>query len=194
MATTIYLMPAIGTGTRSDPRRAKYWDDLGAAGLLISELDYGNEPIFLVGVQDITPALQSTIAADSTCISVPDLAQSVGAQVPAVQNVLEAMNIPAGWVGPGMSYGSVVRVVAIVFLLLQRFQSLSSARLFGGGVTLDTRFNQLPVAVRTQLQQMAQSFNFNTSGITGTTTLRTILKSLADQWSSVSIPLGAIIL
>jgi hypothetical protein len=85
-------------------------------------------------------------------------------------------------------------VVAIVFQLAQRLQGLGRNRLFGGAVTLDTRFNQLPQSVRTDLQDMAASFNFDTGSLSGTSTVRAILKALADQWPNLSVPFGPLTL
>jgi hypothetical protein len=193
MALNVYLMPAVA-GPKPGQIYGKYWPDLAAAGVAAAQMPYGAEPTFLVAAQDVPAGLHQTVAGDAACTAVPDLAQTVGGQLAAVQNQLEALNIPTQWATAGMSYGSVVRVVAIVFQLAQRLQGLGRNRLFGGAVTLDTRFNQLPQSVRTDLQDMAASFNFDTGSLSGTSTVRAILKALADQWPNLSVPFGPLTL
>lgn len=197
MAINVYLMPSVGTGTggsHGDPFRAKYADNLIFNDVGFTQIKYGDEPTWLVIAWNIVPALHSTIAADSTCITVPDLVQTVGAQLTQVQNVLESMSVPADWLQASHSYASVVRFVAIFFLLFDKLQAQGAGRLFTGTVTLDTRFNQLPASMRTQLQTMAQSFNFDTSSLVGTNTIRQILKALADQWLTISLQFGDVVL
>lgn len=194
MAINCYLMPRVGDGTTPNTAfRAKYEDDLIAAGLTFAAVYYGAEPAFLVAVRDITPALHSTISADAECVTVPALAQTVGAQVATVQARLEAFNIPAQWVTSGMSYGSVCRFVAVGFQIMQVLtHRLGRARLFGGAVTLDTRWNQLGAGVRQDLLDLATELNFDSTGMSGTTTIRQILKALADQWPALAIRLGPV--
>lgn len=194
MATNIYLVPAIA-GEKPGLRVPKYLDVLQAAGVTsIARMTYGAQDVFLLAAVDVPAGAHSTLAGNADVVAVPDLQQSVGGQVTAVRSVLVARNIPAGWITSGMSYGSVFRVVAIIFQLMQRLQGQGVARLLDGGVTLDTRFNQLPQGTRTALLTMAESFNFNTAGMSGATTLNTIIKALADQWPSISIPFGPVTL
>lgn len=191
MAVNVYLMPA---GTDDIGGRApKYFTTISPTPMVA--MDYGDEPVFLVAVKDVPPAVHTALAGFSDVTVVPDLQQNVGAQLATVQARLDSFNIPSQWVTSGMSYGSVCRYVAIFFLITQVLtQRLNRPRLFGGSVTLGTTWNQLPQGVRTDLLDLAAALNFDTTGMSGSTTVRQILKALADQWPSVSIPMGGLVL
>lgn len=193
MATNVYVVP---TETVTSPhgqqvQQGKYFAVLqsGVSGQLTQFL-YGPELTAMFIARDVDPAAHALMAAFPDCITVPDLAQNVGAQRQAVENALEALNLPAGWVTTGMSYGSIVRFVAIFFLFMQAFRGRGGSRLFTGGVTLQTQWGDLPAGVRTTLAETAQQLGLNTSGVTANTRIRAILKGLADQWPLVSIVAG----
>ena len=191
MSQNVYLMPAITRDSPTHPGRtevvAKYLDDLTSAGIAASQMIYGAEESALVFALDVPAQVHSTLGGHADCTVVPDLGQNVGAQLAQVQAALEGLNLPAQWVDSTFSYGSVVRFVAVFFLLMQRWQGLGKAKLLAAGVTLDTTFNQLPAGVKTDLQELATSFGFNTDEIAGGWKLRRIFKHLADQWPAVSI-------
>lgn len=189
MAINLYLMPATGAGTKADPNRGKYWDDLAAFSR--AEMDYGLEPVFLVAA-DVDASTDTAMRAHADVTGVPqNLNGTVGAgAVTATKNALEAFNIPAGWVTAGITWKTVVRTTATIFQIAQRLHGLGAARLFSAGVTLDTQFNQLTAGQRQKLLDAADSFNFDRSGLTGAATMRVILKALADQWPAVEMPFG----
>ncbi len=181
MATNYYVMPLAGTGTRSDSFRCKYATNL--APFRWDSMRMGQELTFLVIVRDISGALDTTISGDSTCIAIPTLTNTIGGALATVQSKLETLNIPSGWVTSGMTYATVVHYSAAFFQVHQRLQGLGGARLLTGGVTLDTTFSQLAAGVQTKLLNVATSFNFDTSSLSGASTIRAILKALADQWT-----------
>lgn len=190
----LYLMPITGAGTRQDPRRPKYVDQY-LVGFSWGMIDYGAEPACMVGVQDILDLTHSAIAQEPDCVALPlNLDQQIGAQLAQVQNVIEALNIPADWVQSSHTYRQVARLVAAIFQFMQRLNGIGFGRLLDGTVSLSTRFNQLPVATRTKLQEAAQSMNFDTSSLSGSSTLRQILKAMADQWGILEIHIGGMIL
>lgn len=189
MATRLYVLPLITTTTPKGDRRDPKYLDTHLAGVEWSLMDMGDEPICLVAAD--VGAEHAAFAAETDVLALPaNLDQPLGAQLATVQNALEARNIPAGWVQSTHTYRQVVRVVAQAFQFLQRLQVVRPGRLFGGGVTLDTRFNQLPAAVRSALTAAATDLGYDTSGLTGTSTLRTILKTMADQWRQIELFIG----
>ncbi len=186
-----YLMPVTGTGSSHlDPIRPKY-ANTDIAGLSWGMLPYGEENLALVHVRDIPIAIHTALAAELDVIAIPqDIDATVGAgALTTVRNALENRNIPGQWVGSGSTYREVLRLIARTMLCFQRLQGLRLARLFQSGVTLDTQFNQLPAGVRTNLIAMADSMNLDRSSLSGTSTIRTMLKALADQWTT-TVQLG----
>lgn len=189
MATRLYVLPIVGTGaSASDSRRPKY-TDTHLLGVAWTMMDMGDEPVCIV-VADVGSD-HAAFAAETDVLALPsDLDQQVGAQLATVQNALESRNIPAGWVQGTHTYRQVIRVVAQAFQFMQRLQVVRPGRLFTGGATLDTRFNQLPVAVRNALVAAATDLGYDTSTLSGTSTLRNILKTMADQWRQIELFIG----
>jgi hypothetical protein len=194
MARSIYVMPIIGTGTKLDPRRPKY-----AATYFTdhewSMFDYGDEPWSLVGVSDITTANDTAMTAEPDVFRLPDnLDQgmgTVGARN-TVRNRLEAVNIPGTWVQTTTTYREVVRFIGAVCQFAQRFQGITGIpgdRWFAGGRTLDSTFGSLGTAGQQALIDTADSFGFDHSSLTASTTLRTFLKSAGDQYVAAGLPL-----
>lgn len=189
MAASYYVVPLVGTGSREDPFRLAVTLDQQA-----DAMPMGLEMFALVMIRDVTQASIDALNANPDVITIPPLNTTVTAgALPTVQAKLEACNIPSGWVNVGMPYSTIVHVVAAYIQLHQRYQGLNAARLLGGGVTLDTRINQLPAGVSAKLSSMADSFGFDRTAITGSTTLRVALKILFDQWNSNLVIGGEVI-
>jgi len=189
MAFRLYIVPVLGAGTsRADARRPKYFEILANW----SAADYGFEPWMIVGA-DLSVADNAAMVAHADVMALPfDLtAFLTSGQVTAVQNTLEAIHVPALWVTTSMTWLTVVRTVLGVFHFFQRFGGIYAEQtgavppsIFTSGVTLTTTFGALPLAVQTAMLSAAVSLNISTAGLTANTTLRVILKSLADTFSA----------
>jgi len=180
MATQLYVMPVTGIGTEEDSRRPKY-ADTDLAGFNWAAMDFGNEPMMLVATET-----NAALGAEPDVLTVPlNLDQNLGAgAVTVVQNYLEARFIPADWVTTSLTYRQVLRSVVAIFTVMQRAQGLGLARLLdGSSVSLSTTFGSLPQPVRAKLVAAAQSLHFDTSSLSGASTLRQIFKALMVQFS-----------
>lgn len=151
---------------------------------------YGFEPVCIVGA-DLTIADDATVAGQADVHPLPfNLSATLtSGQVSAVQSFLEAGHIPGGWVTTDLTWTQVARTVLGVFSFFQRFATTYAAAIgqppqsvFAANLTLDTTFGSLPAAVRSALSATAQAFGFSTAGVTGATTLRVILKAMADNF------------
>jgi len=193
MAWHLYLVPVIGDGTKADPRRPKYVAAL--SGVDWAAMDYGFQPVMLVAA-NVDDATDTTATNQADVQRLPDnLDQQIGAAaLSIVQNALETRNLPAGWVTNTMTYRELLRTLGGFFAFLQRYSVVANTTglVIGGTVNLNTQFNQLPQAVRTNLQDTATSLGLSSAGITGTSTIRVILKNIADQWGQKPIIVGAI--
>lgn len=191
MAVTFYLTPMI-VGPVQGGLESSYLD-AAAPSTPRGNMRVGREPFCILGVTDIDPAVDAAIAADPTCTKIPPLTNTVGAGALAnVKAKIEGIGIPADWVTAGMTYQTVLSTCMRVTQLYQRLQGLGAARLLDSGVTLDTTFGSLPVNMRNKMLQMANEFNFNTSSLSGASTIRQILKALADQWVGPILCCGVI--
>ena len=186
----LYLMPITGAGTRVDARTAKYNSTLAPFGWTM--LDYGHEPVALV-YSPTDAATDATLTAFADVVRIPDNLDAlltVG-QVTAVQNWLEARNLPALWLDTTFTIRAALRIILGAFQFMQRFTGIhGGTRIFGGAVTLSSTFASLPAGARQDLLDTANSFGYDTSSLSGASTLRQILKVMADQWGNQPIVVG----
>lgn len=204
-ACHIYFVPALGIGSFLDPRRPVKVDR--AAGTIQvgatiyttsntftwSAMDYGFQPVFLIAA-DLLDTQDTAISSQTDVIKIPDnLDNTIGAALATVRSKLESKNLPSSWITSGMTYRSAVRSLTHMMMFLQRFGALHkiTTPLFNGStITLDTTFGSLSQANRDRLAETAASMSLNTTGVTGATTMRQILKGMADQFANVPIVLG----
>ena len=185
MAFRLYIVPIIGIGTEFDPRRPKYFENAEIVGTQSwTCMDYGPEPWMVVGA-NLDTATDNLIVGEDDCFALPfDLAGFLSpAQVTAVQTKLEAANIPANWVTTAQRWIEVVRTVLGMFSFMQRLAVYYGGPVFVGSVRLSRTFGTLPAALQAALVQTAESFGIPTTGLTASTTLRAILRAMADYFS-----------
>jgi hypothetical protein len=189
----LFLVPKIGTGIIHDAFRPKYFTAEGVTPALVdvvwSGMDYGLENMILVSAQ-VTSTDRTTLSAQVDVLAVPATldAQISGAALPTIQSKLEAMNIPGNWVTTALTYRQAVRTVMKVIQVMQRFNGVfPGLRVFGGGITLDTQWNQLTQAQRDRIKGTADTFGIDYSAVTNTMTLRQILVLLSDQLPPLTV-------
>lgn len=139
------------------------------------------EPTFLVGA-DVDATQASSIAANGDVTAIPaSLDAQIGANLGAVQTALDALRIPSDWVTSGMTYRTLVGLVIKIFKVLQRLHGRWQTTIFESGITLSTTLAELTQGQRDHLQDVADSFGIDSSAATGTTTIRQVLRVLAQQ-------------
>lgn len=136
---------------------------------------------------DIQPSDHTALVANNDVLALPvnlDTNPTQG-QVNAAKTFLENRNIPAGWVTTALTYRQILKTILGILFFIQRVHTIMGRNHFAdSGVTLDTTLGAIPVDARNALSQAATDMGFDTSGLTGTTTLRVALKSVADQWGA----------
>jgi hypothetical protein len=190
MAWHLYLCPIIGAGTFTDQRHPKYISDLGVQWSMI---DYGFQPFCLVAA-NVSDAQDAALVLNSDVTKIPDNLDS-NVAVTATQNALESLQIPANWINASNTYRQVLRIVWGMFNFFQRYSVISGTvnpLIDGITISLSTQFSSLPLKVRQDLIATAQDLNLDTSSLSGNSTLRQILKALADSWGQRSFTLGGI--
>lgn len=184
MALRLYIVPIVGAGVKGDPRRPKYFADGSIADAPSwSGMDYGIEKWMVVSA-DLSSADDLFVTGQPDAFAMPfDLSQPLTSQqVTNVQNKLETINLPAGWVDTTFTWQTMLRIVFGILSFMQRFSALNgNVSLFTGGVTLATKINQLPSSVIANLRQAASDLGLSTANDTGTTTIRAALKDLGTQ-------------
>lgn len=191
MAWHLYLVPIVldSLGTRAP----KYLKDLGVPRAMAP---YGFQDVGFAAA-DVDNATDTSLQTNADLDKIPDnLDNTLGAQTATVQARLELKNLPSDWVTSGMTYRFVVRKVLNLMQFCTRYAFVNNTveKLMSGSVDLDTQFQDLPLAIRQRLLGAAESFNFDTSGLSGTSTIRQILKNIADQYGDNSYRIGGIVI
>lgn len=160
-----------------------------------SWMDYGLIPAALV-VADVTQAQHDELDAYSDVAAAPvDIDQNVSvAAIPRVQNVLEALRIPAGWVDTSYTYRQILRMIAGLFQFSQRHHAMHNEDLIPNVAALNLQWNQIPAARRTRIQATVADLGYDTSGITNQTLVRQILWNFAQQWGERPFHMGGQVL
>lgn len=196
MATRLYFMPAITEIRNDDLTKHPKYDSLWE-GRSFQVMDFGAEPWFLCAV-DADDIMHGSIVANADVLAFPvTLLDSAVTDVwkAAVNTRLEAAFIPVDWILATMTHREVLRVFVHMFQVLQALQGARGDNsAFFTSQTLDTRYNQLDVTLRNELTAAAQQLKLDTTGIRQTSTLRAIMKILADQWQGGPIQLLDIVL
>lgn len=179
-----FVLPLVDTVVRGSPARVpKYLPAMGLTSFVCALDDQA-----VVYCPDATPADENALGLNFDVIVIPPLDNPVA--VNATKAALEALNIPAQWVAPGMSYRDVLRAVVGMAQLVQRTYGLGNRLTLAGN--LDLTMSQIPAAKRSILQQASDEMGLDRSGITGATTVRAALRILGQQFVSgqVTIYLG----
>lgn len=185
MTTRYYLVPLIDDDGLRAP---KYIIDLGVTW---GAMDYGIIDTALVAA-DVSDAQHTGLIANADVVAIPlNIDNTISlAALPLVSAQLENLKIPGNWVNTGHTYRQVLRMVGGLFQFAQRHRALSGKIIIPENINLGQSWGDLGQQTRLELQMTADSFNYNTTGVTAATTIRTILKALADQWGAQEFLLG----
>jgi hypothetical protein len=201
MTVRVYVLPMVITlvGDRNY-RAPKYLGSrnpplAGLENIRYNCMDYGMENVCIL-IAEVTTAQHNLLSAQTDVLSAPqniDNNLTAGA-VTTVKNFLESLHIPANWVTTAHTYRDVLRLVGWLFQFMQRVHGIFQEKLFVAPNTLSTTYSQLSVGMQSALLQAAQSFSFDTTGLQASTTLRVILKNLADQFNARPLNSGLMVL
>jgi hypothetical protein len=165
----------------------------GLEGIQYNLMDYGFQPVCIL-VADVTTAQHAIFNTQSDVLKLPvNLDNTLtSTAVTSTKNFLETIHIPANWVTTAFTYRQILRLVGWLFQFMQRLHGIYPTKLFDGVRTLSTQYGSLSPEWQVALVQCGQSFGFNTSALTSTTTLRTILKYMADQFGNTPLNTGMV--
>ena len=181
----VYIVPIIQTGNYRYPAGVASKNNPEGLAVPWALMDYGliNRGILVAEVDD-TQAAQLDAVQGVIILPVNLDTQLTAGAVTTVRNALEAAGIPAGWVSTADTYRSVLRSIAGIFQYMQRVTAILGYAPTVTQAALNTQYSGLPGPVQTAMLQAAQDMQFDYSGLRATSTLRAILKTMADQWAS----------
>ena len=156
-----------------------------------NNLHYGADNIMIV-CTDVNTTQHNLLVAKSDVMALPlDIDQTLTAgAVTIAQDFLEPFFIPAHWVTTSLTYRQVLRVIAGMFMFAQRLDGISREKIRDLGITLNTQWETLPTPAKNKLKAAADSLGLDSSGVTQNTTIRQMLKILADQFDDWNYKLG----
>lgn len=207
MTAHLYVMPMDAVNVSGPRRGPSYipwrYDPDPANNVAVDDwvpYDYGNSPWALIAVEAADAQHTALQAKPGVRLIPDDLDSTVGAaQRDTVRGYLEEMALPGTWVVNGTQWREVVRTICGCFLFGQHYDALIPTaapepsfgdRLVGN---LNVQWQNIPVVVRNRVLAVCAEFDYDTSGLQPTTTVRAILKDLADQWQGRSMSFGSIL-
>lgn len=159
-------------------------------------LDYGSEDTALLGLE-ADETIHALLTAESDVLTVPTTHPSwdtnpTAGQATTAANFLEGLNIPGNWIDTGDTWRSIIRVTGGAFQFNQRFFGLTGQAFFTNqpGVTLNTVYSSLPQWAKDAMVQAASDLSLNTAGLSPSSTIRQILKSMGDQFDNRALNLA----
>lgn len=182
------LVPCIRNGEAiPNSRCPKYF---AGSGVEWSLMDYGLIPICLIAA-DVTTAQHNSVSAQPDVVSIPqNLDSQIGANLATVRSRIEQLRIPGNWAQATDTYRTLLRMIGGLFQFAQRHHGLHNQIIVPDNINLNQTWGDLPLAWRQNLAATAASFDYDTSGVTASTPIRTILKALADAWGSTPLLIG----
>lgn len=197
VALRFYIVPVVQVGIYRSPAHFGGRSnpvDAQLVGVTWGMMDYGLINVGIVGAQ--VNATQATYLAGLSDIQpVPaniDTVLTTQGQVNTVSNALEAFNIPGTWVNVGDSYRTVMREIAGYFQFMQRLTTITGINPTTLSINLSTRYNQLNATWQNALLQTFSELGYSTAKLSGTSTLRAILRDIASQNDTRTFQLGGI--
>lgn len=183
-----YLVPMVEIGGF---RRPKYSNTF-AKGTVYDTFDEGAEPACLLATDDV--AAQGILEAQADVGVFPaDIDAQVGANLATVQARLESFDLPGDVVGAGTIYRTIIRGIVAIYDVMQRYDAITQNELvFGATTNLNTSLGSIPANIRNALQLACDQRGYDTSGLTGASTIRDLLKKLATQPPRVGGVWGAL--
>ncbi len=191
MAFRLYIVPQIGTGTSTDPRRAKY---IAALGVPYTAMPFGFQPCFCA-CADLSVANDAAVVANADVFAFPfDLSGQMGSEAAATSSFLETtFFIPCNWMTGSTTWLEAARIICGMFQYFQRLNFILGNVVPIDGTankSLNTQFQQFTAEVQAGILQAASSLGYSTTFIAGNTQVRAILKGFSDQWGAAPFNFG----
>lgn len=151
----------------------------------------------VTGVVRLIPLLSVTLQQMVTHLNTPLTDIFTTAQLNALKTDIEAKGYDTGWTSGATTFRQLVRHLLTVHLFGEEADATANTNLRGFlAANLDTRMNQLTTAQRNAASAWMTARGLSTSWITGTTTVRTVLRYIWQNgeasFPSVKIVTGSL--
>jgi hypothetical protein len=184
-------MPIERIGSARGPKYLKWKYDTTGIDCRWNLIDYGLIDQAIIAA-DVTNQQHTALAANSDVLAIPSNINSTltATAVTTATAYLEGIGMPAQWVTTSHTYREVLRIVAGCFLYLQRVTAILGRSIVLTGGVLGLQMQNIAADIRAAMQQAADEQGFDYSSVTATTTVRQVLKAMADAWGDKAIYMG----
>lgn len=191
MTIRYYVMPVLRVGSNRGPKYLEWRANPDGIDCRWNIIDYGLIDQ-CIAVADVTPAQHTALAANDDVLAIPVNINSTltATAVNTAENYLEGIGMPAQWVSTAYTYRQVLRIVAGCFLYMQRVTAILERPITLTGGVLGLQMQNIAADIRAAMQQAADEQGFDYSSVTATTTVRQLLKAMADAWGDKPIHMG----
>lgn len=195
MTIRFYIVPIERVGSYRGPQYFKWRFNPDGIADRWHMLDYGLLDRALLA-SDISDANHTSLTAHSDVLALPlNLdAKLTAAQVNAAQAFLEGVGIPANWISTADTPRGVLRVLSGLFLFVQRVTALLGQPITLTPAALNLQVRNVPAETRAALAQAAAELGYDYAWVTANTTMRAVLKGMADAWGDRPILMGFVTL
>jgi len=145
---------------------------------------------------DILAADHTALIVNTDVLSIPTNIDSTltNAARNAARTFCATYNIPGSWISTGQTYRAVLRTITGFFLYFQRVTGVLGRDIDLPSGWLDIQIQNVALDIRDAMAQAATDMGYDYSAVTPTTTMRVILKSMADKWGTAPIYFGFVTL
>ena len=191
MTIRFYVLPIMRVGNSRGPKYLKWRDNATGINCRWNMIDYGLLDQAIVAA-DVTSAQHTTLAAKSDVLAIPTNINTklTATAVTTAETYLEGIGMPAQWVSTSYTYRQVLRIVGGCFLYMQRVTAILERPITLTGGVLNMQMQNIAADIRAALQQAADEQGFDYSGVTATTSVRQVLRAMAEAWGSKPILMG----
>jgi hypothetical protein len=187
-----YVLPIEQVGIYRGPKYFHWRYDPDPPGIdcVWSMKDYGNVNECVIAA-DLTAADDTALRSNGDVYGFPE---NMDANMPASERnklsaVLDAAFVPRHWITSSTTYRQALRAITSMFLYMQRLTYLGGNP-FEWGISLNTRWSELSAQQKDWITQAAWDLGYTIDFIVANSTIRQILKGMADQWGARVILFG----
>lgn len=190
-----YIMPIVFTNNTRGPKYLKWRRHPDGVGCQWSMKDYGLIDAALVACNLMQEQHEQLVAEPDVAAAPEDIDQNISEiAIPRVQQVMEALRIPADWVDSTYTYRQILRMIGGLFLFAQRHYGMHNEQLIDSTAQLDLRWNQIPLERQRRIMATADELGYDYGAVANQWLVRRILKHLGDQWGETPILFGFVTL
>lgn len=198
MAIELFLVPMVGAGTKDDPYRAKYTRDpqvIRSGAVRYSRTESAVALIEAPATYLTEVRGQSDVVSLATPSNI-DNALTAN-QANAAKDLFEDRGIPAGFINAGDTRREAIRAVIGLFLFSQRLEGRYGSgfwdRAKSHGITLATVWADFPQSLKDEFLDVRDSFGWTGNlGVTNSTTLREVMRILAEQFEDTPMYIAGV--